>query len=168
VAHCGVAESIEITDEMRAAIGRQSEPWTYEVTTTGVRAFARGVGYDDLAYYDAEAAATAGYGALPAPPCYLGTPVYIPGRSSERFSTPLADRAYAGHGLKGLLDGGTEITYERPLVAGETLTALSQMVDLEVKQSRSLGAMLVITSETQFTDESGDVVARLGQQAIVY
>ena len=163
-----MADSIEITDQMRAAVGRQSEPWTYEVTTTGVRAFARGVGYDDPVYFDAGAAAAAGYDALPAPPCYLGTPVYIPGRIDERFSYPPSARPGLGHGLKGLLDGGTDTTYERPVLAGERLTARSGVVDLEVKQSRSLGAMLVVTSETTFTDEGGDVVARQRSQAIFY
>lgn len=71
-------EEIELTDEMRAAVG-QPEKWTYEVTTTGVRGFARGVGYQDRVYFDQDAAAEAGYESLPAPQCYLGTPVYIPG-----------------------------------------------------------------------------------------
>jgi acyl dehydratase len=163
-----VAESIEITDQMRAAVGRQSEPWPYEVTTTGVRSFARGVGYDDPVYFDADAAAEAGYDSLPAPVCYLGTPVYIPGRSDERFSSPPTGRPGLGHGLKGLLDGGTETVYERPVTAGDRLTARSGVVDLEVKQSRSLGAMLVVTSETVFTDDAGVLVARQRSQLIFY
>jgi N-terminal half of MaoC dehydratase len=45
-----MAESIEITPEMRAQIGVESSPWPYEMTATGVRAFARGVGYTDPVY----------------------------------------------------------------------------------------------------------------------
>ncbi len=56
-----MAEKIEITDEMRAVIGIESEAWTYEVTTTSVRAFARGVGYTDLVYFDVEAAQAANF-----------------------------------------------------------------------------------------------------------
>ncbi len=56
-----MAENFEITDEMKAKVGKDSSPWTYEVTTTGVRAFARGVGYTDPVYYDVEAAKKAGY-----------------------------------------------------------------------------------------------------------
>jgi len=40
-----VAEKVESTDAMRSLIGVESQPWTHEVTTTSVRAFARGVGY---------------------------------------------------------------------------------------------------------------------------
>ena len=47
-----MAEKFELTDEMRAQIGRESPPWTMEVTTTSVRAFARGVGYTDPVYFD--------------------------------------------------------------------------------------------------------------------
>ena len=36
-----MAERFEITDAMRAAIGKETAPWTYEVTTTSVRGFAR-------------------------------------------------------------------------------------------------------------------------------
>ena len=163
-----MAGSIEITDEMRAAVGRQSEPWTYEVTTTGIRAFARGVGYRDPVYFDVRAAAEAGYGTLPAPVCYLGTPVYIPGRSDERFSSPNVGHRSLGHGLTNILDGGTETVYERPLLAGDELTARSAVIDLQVKQSRALGSFLLVTSETVFTDDGGDVVARQRGQVILH
>jgi len=36
-----MAEKIEIKDEWKALIGKESPPWTYEFTTTSVRAFAR-------------------------------------------------------------------------------------------------------------------------------
>lgn len=163
-----MAETIDITDEMRTVIGQDSDPWPYEVTTTGVRAFARGVGYDDLVYFDVDAARAAGYEDLPAPPCYLGTPVYIPGRSSERFSSPPSSAPSVRHGLTNVLDGGTETIYERPIVAGEVLTATSAVVDLEVKQSRALGAMLLVSSETVLRDGGGEVVARQRGQAIFY
>src|SRR4051794_18882587 len=66
-----MAKEFELTDEMRAQIGRASPPWSAEVTTTSVRAFARGVGYTDRVYFDIEAAKQAGYRSLPAPPTYL-------------------------------------------------------------------------------------------------
>ena len=68
-----MAEQFELSDEMKAKIGWESPPWVYEVTTTSVRAFARGVGYTDPAYFDIDAAKKAGYRNLPAPPTYLGT-----------------------------------------------------------------------------------------------
>jgi N-terminal half of MaoC dehydratase len=160
-----MAADFELTDEMRSVIGVESEPWPVEVTTTSIRAFARGVGYTDLRYYD-EALSD---GSLPAPPCYLGTPVWIPGRSDVTFSGPKNAGPSVRHGLSGLLDGGTEVVYERPLVAGDRLLMTTKVADLQVKESKGLGKMLVVTSEQEFRDEStGEVVMRTYGQGIYY
>lgn len=164
-----MATEFELTDEMRAVVGVESEPWPVEITTTSIRAFARGVGYTDMRYYDEGAAAAAGCDALPAPPCYLGTPVWIPGQSDPTFSGPRNSGPSVRHGLKGLLDGGTEVVYERPLKAGDRLFMTSKISGLEVKESKGLGKMLVTTSEQTFTDQqTGEVVMRTFGQAIFY
>ena len=163
-----MAKEFELTDAMRAHIGEASEPWTLEVTTTSVRAFARGVGYTDPVYFDAEAAKRAGYRSLPAPPTYLGTPVFIPGRSSDTFSGPVSTRRGLEHGLKGLLDGGTEITYEGDICAGDTLQVSTSVVDLSVREGKSTGQMLIVTRETRCVNQDGELVAKLRGQAIFY
>ncbi|MFN2468711.1 MAG: MaoC family dehydratase N-terminal domain-containing protein [Gaiellaceae bacterium] len=157
-----------LTEEMLAETGVESEPWVYEVTTTGIRAFARGVGYTDPVYYDAEAATAAGYDALPAPACYLGTPVYVPGRSDETFSVPLGTGPRPRFGRREVLDGSTEVVYERPLVAGDVITITVKLVDLQAKESRALGPMLIATTEATGRDARGDVVVRERSQAIFY
>lgn len=164
-----MAEHFEITDAMRALIGKETPPWTYEVTTTSVRAFARGVGYSDPVYYDVDAARRAGYRNLPAPPTYLGTPVFIPGRSSDTFSMPTDGVPRMDHGLPGLLDGGVETEYFADICAGDTLTAVTRLSDLQTRASKALGTMLITTVETTFTDvASGKVVAVQRGQAIYY
>ena len=163
-----MAERIEITEEMRRWIGKESPPWTYEVTTTSVRAFARGVGYTDPVYYDVDAARKAGYRNVPAPPTYLGTPVFIPKRSSDTFSGPAEGGPGLRHGLKNVLDGGTETEYVEPICAGDTLTGVRRLVDLEVRKSRTLGEMLIVTNETTYTNQDGRVVAKQRSQGIFY
>ena len=163
-----MAEEFEITQEMRAQIGKESPPWTHEVTTTSVRAFARGVGYTDPVYYDVDAARTAGYRNLPAPPTYLGTPVFIPGKSSDTFSGPIEGAPRVDHGLSGLLDGGTETEYFDAICAGDTLTVVSKLAALDVRSSKSLGKMLIATNETTYTNQDGKVVAVQRGQAIFY
>src|SRR3989304_8864491 len=56
-----VTQASLITDEMRAAIGRESEPVTYEVDRTGCRQLARAAGYSDPAYFDPGAARGRGH-----------------------------------------------------------------------------------------------------------
>jgi hypothetical protein len=164
-----MAAKFEITDAMRATIGKTGPPWTYEVTTTSVRAFARGVGYTDPVYFDVEAARRAGYRSLPAPPTYLGTPVFIPGRSSDTFSMPLEGMPRLEHGLPGLLDGGVETEYLADICAGDTLVATSSLKDLQTRESKALGVMLITTLETTYTNAAtGQVVAVQRGQAIYY
>lgn len=163
-----MAEQFELTEEMRAKIGTTSPPWTMEVTTTSIRAFARGVGYTDRVYYDVEAARRAGYRTLPAPPTYLGTPVFIPGESDDTFSQPKAARQGIQHGLKGLLDGGTETEYFAQIYAGDVLTAVARIANLEVRTSPTLGTMLLMTLETTFTNQDGHTVAVQRGQSIFY
>ena len=163
-----MAEQFELTDEMRATIGTDTEPWTYEVTTTGIRAFARGVGYDDPVYYDERAARAAGHPALPAPPGYLGTPVYLPGRSDSTFSGPPGTGPRPRFGLTEVLDGGTETVYERRLHAGDVLTVTERVISLDVKRSRSLGTMLLVGTEMTCRDPAGAVAARQTAQWIFY
>lgn len=160
--------TVALNDEIRASIGVESPPWTYEVTTTGSRAFARGVGYDDLVYYDVEAARAAGYERLPAPPCYLGTPAYHPDRSDETFSVPIGTGPRPRYGLRNVLDGGVEVIYERPLVAGDVISVTDRVIDVQAKQSRSLGAMLIVTTEATGRDARGDLVVRERSQWIFY
>jgi acyl dehydratase len=163
-----MATEVVITDEMRAQIGKESPPWTYEVTTTSVRAFARGVGYTDPVYYDVEAAKRAGYRSLPAPPTYLGTPVFIPGQSHDIFSGPVQTGPRLDHGLQNLLDGGTETEYLEQICAGDTLTATSALKALDVRESRALGKMLITTNETRYVNQLGETVAIQRGQAIFY
>jgi hypothetical protein len=164
-----MAEKIEIKEEWKAQIGINSPPWTYEVTTTSVRAFARGVGYTDPVYYDIDAARAAGYRNLPAPPCYLGTPVFIPGKSDDRFSGPLNSGInISQYGLANGVDGGSELVYFDSICAGDTLTAIIRLVGLDVRESKSLGQMLILSLEMEYKNQSGKVVMILRNQSILY
>lgn len=163
-----MADNFQLTDELKATIGQESAPWTYEVTSTSVRAFARGVGYTDPVYYDVDAAKAAGYRNLPAPPTYLGTAVFIPGRSDETFSTPREGQPRVNHGLKNVLDGGTEVEYHDDICAGDTLTGVSRVADLRVSDSKALGKMLIVSMETRYTNQAGKLAAVLRSQVIFY
>ena len=163
-----MATSFELTDDMKSVVGKESDPWTYEVTTTSVRAFARGVGYTDPVYYDVRAARAAGYPNLPAPPTYLGTPVFIPGRSHDIFSGPTEGQPQLRHGLKNVLDGGTETEYFARVCAGDVLTVTNKIIDLKIRESPKLGKMLIVTSETTFTNQDGKRAAAQRSQVIFY
>ena len=163
-----MAEKIEITDEMRAVVGVASDAWTHEVPTTSVRAFARGVGYTDPVYFDEDAAQAAGYRSLPCPPTYLGTPIFIPGKSNDTFSGPKNTGPGLNHGLKNVLDGGTETEYFADICAGDKLSVTSCCADLSIRESKTTGQMLIVTTESTYTNQDGEIVAKQRGQGLFY
>src|SRR4029078_10577799 len=87
---------------MRASIGVEGAPTLNEVTSTGIRMFARAVGYTDQRFYDESYAKSKGYRSLLAPPGYLGTAVFTPNAQRQQAGGPGRGRTGGG------LDGGVE------------------------------------------------------------
>jgi acyl dehydratase len=158
-----------ITDEMRAQVGKESEPWTLEVDKTAIRMFARSVGHIDPVYYNEAAAKAAGYRSQPCPPGYLGTAIFDPTTSDATFG----GRRGAGPGpqpsrpLRRVLNGGTEIEMLEDICAGDVLTATSHLAALEERQG-SLGEMLISTNKTVYKNQAGKVVAIVTGTGIRY
>lgn len=154
-------QSTVITDEMRAEIGKEHAPVTYEVDKTSCRMFARAVGYTDPIYYDEDHAKSKGFRSIPAPFAFLGHRIYRPdtprGPEGPRFKTS----------FKRVLNGGTDIEYFDTVCAGDVLTATSKLVDISEKEGR-LGPMLVTVTETEYRNQDGKVVAVMRGTAIQY
>ena len=161
-----------ITDEMRARIGVESEPWTLEVDKTSVRMFARSCQYTDPVFYDEEFARSKGYRSLPAPPHYLGTPVYNPRTSDPTFGGPRGGGGGPGGPRSGnprlrrVLNGGTDIEYFDTIQAGDVLSASSKVADISERQG-SLGPMVITTTETTYKRD-GQTVAISRGTSIAY
>ena len=143
-----------VTDEMRAAIGKEGEAGTLEVDKTGCRMFARAVGHTDLVFYDEDYAKSQGYRSIVAPPGFLGTRVFRPaaggrgGPPGIGFNIP----------YKRVLNGGTEVEYFDTVCAGDVLTARNKVTGFNERKG-AMGPMLITTRETTFTNEQGKVVA---------
>jgi len=156
-------EVMELTPEMKAAIGKSGDPTTYEVTTLGIRTFARAVGYKDPIYFDDEEAKKQGHPALAAPPGYFGMPVYNPFRQNT------ARRPEFDSPFKRNLNGGTAVEPLARVYAGDILEAVTTLANLEILPSRAYGQMLVRTSETVYTRKSdGAVVAKTRGTGLSY
>jgi hypothetical protein len=160
-----------ITEEMQAAIGVESQPWTVEVDKTGVRMFARAVGYRDPVFYDEEFAKSKGYRSLPCPPHYLGTPVFNPAESDATFGAPRRGNREFTIPYTRRLNGGTDIEYFNKgpadaICAGDLLQATSRVASF-TERTGSMGPMLITVSETIYR-RGGDVVAISRGTGIAY
>jgi len=144
-----MAEASVITDEMRAAIGQESEPVTIEVDKTSVRMLARAVGYTDLIYYDEEYAKSKGYRSLGNP----GNPIFRPDKPPRPGYIMPFESPY-----KRILNGGTDMEHYEPICAGDVLTSTSKIADMS-ERTGSIGPMLLITGETTYKNQEGRVVA---------
>jgi hypothetical protein len=162
-----VTEESLISDEMRAAIGKEGEPVTFEVDKTTIRWFARAVGHTDLIFYDEKFAQSKGHRSMLAPPGFLGHPVYSPQgpaggpniRGLPRFSGIKVSRA---------LNGGTELEYHGvDVCAGDVLTRVTRIADIQ-ERTGSLGKMLIITSESNYRNAEGKLVATERNTSILY
>ena len=157
-----MAQRSVITEEMRAAVGVESEPLVMEVDSSACRLFARAVGHTDLIFYDEEHARSRGYRSIVAPPGYLGTALYRPDKpppplGSRRFSTP----------YKRFLNGGTDIQHFGTICAGDVLTATSKIAEMYEREA-SIGPMLITVTETTYRNQDGAVVAVLQGTLISY
>ena len=135
-----------ITQQMRDAVGVDSEPVTRVVETGAVRRFAEAIGDRSPLYSDEQAARRSRHGGIIAPPTFLRS--MEPGPPKVEIQVPYA----------ALLDGGSEWEYFEPVRAGDRITVTSRVVDLRERAGR-LGPMLFVTHELSYVNQFDTVVA---------
>ncbi len=143
-----MAEEI-ITDEMKKAVGVPSKPVTIEIEKGMIRKFAESIEDPNPLWQDEGYAKKARYGGIIAPPGLL-MGVEMRGRGMELpFQLPGGQ----------ILDGGGEWEYIKPIKPGDVLTVVDKLHDLREREGR-MGKMLFIVTETTWTNQHGELVAR--------
>ena len=135
-----------ITQEMRDAIGVESDPVAYEVEKGALIKFAQAIGDPNPIFNDEEVARSTRYRGLVAPPTFLRS--MIPARPKVEPPSPYP----AG------LDGGSEWEYFEPVRPGDRITVTTKIVDMFERRGQ-LGDMLFIIRETRYVNQSCNVVA---------
>ena len=118
----------------------------YLVGREKVREFARAVFASNPLNFDVEAAITAGYSDLIAPPTF---PVVV----QEATLAQLLAESDAGIDFTMVVHGKQRFSYTRPIVAGDELTAT-----LTVTSVKSLGGNSMVTAESLIVDATGSHV----------
>ena len=140
----------------KSYIGRTGEPVTMHVERGKVREFARAIKDDDPLYFD-EAHAKREAGGIMPPVTFLQTVTHWDdGRGRPR---PPFD-------LKRTLHGEQEYEFLKPIYVGDVLTAVTKIVVIYEKPGKRGGSMNFAVTETTYTNQRGDVVARARQVGI--
>lgn len=169
-----------ITDEVRRLIGMESEPVAaFELIEPGaVRRFAQAIMDPDPVYWDAEAAKEHGYGGPVAPPLYPGF-VFRRGPGTpdplDRVKENRDFDGIAGTGVGRLpsipnlpvrtLNGGVEAEFFALAEHGDRVTAQSRYADIYEREGRG-GKMVLIVTETTYTNQDGRVLAKVRNTGI--
>jgi acyl dehydratase len=132
----------------KSLIGRESEPILHEVEKGAIRRFVDALGDPNPIYVDEEAARAAGYRALVAPPTF---PAVLAMNERFRHSLDL--------GTRSLLHGEQQIEYGRPILAGDRLTVVSRVADVQ-ERAGSSGPMDILVLEDEGRDPQGALVFR--------
>lgn len=155
-----MAESV-VSDDMRAQIGVEGSETVSEVTSTGCRLFARAVGHTDPIFYDREVARVRGFRDVVAPPGFLGSAVFRPGKHIDM----------GGHvprsPYRRILNGGGTFEYFEPICAGDVVRSRSKVTEYQERQG-SIGPMLITFRETSYVREDGTLVAKMYGNLISY
>ena len=128
---------VDIIDRIKTRIGVEGPPVTATVEAGHVRRFAEAIG-DPNPRWKREA-----------PPTVLV--------ALASASMHLDDAEDFG---KGWLNGGNRFEYFGAVMIGDQITARSHVADVYDKAGAS-GDLLFIVSETQYTNQRGELVARL-------
>lgn len=143
-----MAEEI-ITDAMKKAIGTKTKPVKIEIEKGMIRKFVDSIEDPNPLWQDEAYAKKSRYGGIIAPPGLLMA-AEMRGRGLDLpFQLPMGR----------ILDGGGEWEYIKPIKPGDVLTVVDKIHDLRVREGRA-GKMLFIVTETTWTNQKGELVAR--------
>ena len=151
-----------VPDDTRALVGTAiSEPTMATITTKEAQRFALAADDPNPLYFDGEAAKAAGYRTTLVPPIFLAWALTPPRPLSEVRT----DGLYFSGGrrvalnVKRVMFGGEEWEFLAPVFAGDTVTAQTWLKALDEKDGSS-GPFVLQTTETTYTNQDGELVAR--------
>jgi acyl dehydratase len=169
-----------ITDAVRALIGVESEPVTaFEAVEPGaVRRFVQAIMDDDPIYWNAEAATVRGYDGPVAPPLFPGFVFRRAPGTPDPLDRVKENPDFDGIGGAGggrlppipnlpvrTLNGGVEAEFFALARHGDRITAQSRYADIYEREGRT-GKMVFIVTETTYTNQDGQVLAKIRNTGI--
>ncbi len=135
-----------LTDEIKRAIGVESEPVVMAVERGHVQRFAEAIDDSNPLFTDEKRARKSRYGGVIAPPTFLRAMPRPEPKVELRLPTTRT------------LDGGSDWEYFEPVRVGDVISARFTITSI-VERALSLGPALFITQEMTYTNQFGEKVA---------
>ena len=151
-----MAQESSITEEMRKAIGVESAPVVFDVEKGAVKKFAQAIEDPNPLFQDETVAKKSKYGGIIAPPTFpsmLRNPAVVD--RIFNFDTP----------LKGLLNGGNELEFFKPIKVGDVITVTAKINDVK-ERTGGMGKMIFFFNEVTYKNQKGEVVC-IGRQTLI-
>ena len=150
-----------IPDEIKAMIGKETEPVVTAVEKGAMIQLAMAVDDPNSLWQDEKYARGTRYGGIVAHPAYINV-------FRGLVLRKLMEGIKLTPSFKGVgIDGGTEIEYYHPIRPGDVITSVAKVTDIKEKQGK-LGTMLIFTLETTYTNQLGQVTAKATDTTIRY
>ena len=145
-----------LTEEIiRKAIGQKSAPRSVDIEKGAIIKFAQAIHDDNPVYNDEQAARESRYGGLIAPPTFLRS-VGVD-RPEYPFDMPFTR----------LLDGGSDWEYFHPIRAGDRITAVAEIADINERTGR-MGLMIITSIVVTYRNQFDQVAATQTSTSIRY
>tara|TARA_B100001029_G_scaffold161112_1_gene149615 strand:- start:571 stop:1026 length:456 start_codon:yes stop_codon:yes gene_type:complete len=148
-------ENTIIPKSLQNAIGVESDPITYEIEKGHIARFAEAIGDENPLYSDEIKARNSRYGGIIAPPTFYRA--LRPGSLPETAESPFTRN----------LDAGSDWEYFEPIRPGDRITVTIKLADVVEREGR-LGKMIIITRETRYENQLGQIVATQKTNGISY
>ena len=131
-----------------AAVGKEYPPTSYEVGLEKIREYANAVGQTEQVHQDREAARSAGFRDVVAPPMFAV--VY----SAAALGPAILD-SEVGINLMAMVHGGQEFVWGEPVCAGDVISTRARVVEIYEKDGKGFYVF-----ESVSTNQDGDEVVR--------
>lgn len=176
-----------MTDEIRNMIGMETEwgPYCDPIPESEVRRFVHAVMDDNRIYYDEDYARPTKYGRVVCPPLFhsysrrgFGEPDSLDRLKTDPDWDALDQSGLAStgvgpatglppvtHGFPRMVNGGLEIELFKRTYPGMRVRSKTRYHDISERVGRT-GPMALITRETVYEDQAGDLISKVRQTSI--
>lgn len=139
-------------------VGLVIDEVAFDVEAGKIRELARATFTGDPVHVEAQAAAEAGF------PASLATATHVVVAGHYRDQGAFVERL--GLALERVVVGGVTWTYERPLLAGDSLRGTRRVTGDQEREGGRGGRMRIITLETSYVDQHGELAVSVKETII--